>query len=596
MISTSSKKIIFILGPSALPLAKSLRGPLFAEIHGPAGVEGVNATYVKAKSHLADLFKQGHSIIGICAAGILIRSIAAHTDDKNTDPPVIAVSEDGRSVVPLLGGHHGANELAVKIASLSRGHAAITTASDVMLGVSLDEPPEGYVIADRRLVKPAMARLLAGEWLRSVDGSAPWLASVTHDDGTIPLAVTTKRAERGNVTFHPQSLVVGVGCERGTSPDEVQQLVNTALLENGLAREAIAHYATIDVKEDEPAISKLGEVRYFTAAQLQAEEHRVKSPSDVVKAEVGTSSVCEAAALAAAGPDAKLIVPKIKGQRSTVAIAEAPVPITKHIGRAAGAVHIIGLGPGSPDFRAPEASAKLKAATDWVGYSLYLDLADDLYTDQIRHNFPLGGEEDRCRKAIALASEGKRVALICSGDSAIYAMAALVYELLDREPARIAVDVVPGISAFQLASARAGALIGHDFCCISLSDLLTPWEAIHTRVAAAAIGDFVVAFYNPRSLKRTDHIIKAFATLKPHREPDTPVIIASNLGRPQEKFHVIRFEDFDPEQVDMLTIVLVGSSQSRMMTRGDGQTSAYTPRGYAKKMAPLPAPNSESKS
>ena len=225
-------------------------------------------------------------------------------------------------------------------------------------------------------------------------------------------------------------------------------------------------------------------------------------------------------------------------------------------------------------------------ATDWVGYSLYLDLAEDRRNGQTRHDFPLGDEEKRCRHAIELAKQGKQVALVCSGDPAIFAMAALVYELIDREPSRIAVTVHPGVSAFQMASARAGALIGHDFCCISLSDLLTPWETIIQRVTAAAEGDFVISFYNPRSLKRTDQIVKAFDILRPHRKPETPVVLASNLGRPTEQVRIIRFDQFRPEDVDMLTIVMVGSSQSRAILRGDGRTYAYTPRGYAKKMGP----------
>jgi len=144
--------------------------------------------------------------------------------------------------------------------------------------------------------------------------------------------------------------------------------------------------------------------------------------------------------------------------------------------------------------------------------------------------------------------------------------------------------VHPGISAFQMASAKAGALIGHDFCCISLSDLLTPWETIERRIAAAAEGDFVIAFYNPRSLRRTDQIVKAFDILRSRRNPDTPVILASNLGRPEENVRILRFDEFNAEDVDMLTVVLVGSSQSKAFKRGDGKTYAYTPRGYAKKM------------
>ena len=577
------KRVIFILGPSALPLARQLRGLLLAEIHGPTGLEDVSRTYERARDRLAELFMAGTEIIGICAAGILVRAIGPHAKDKQKEPAVLAVSEDGQSVIPLLGGHHGANDLALKIAKITGGHAAITTASDVSLGVSIDEPPEGYVIADRKLVKPVMARLLAGDRLR-VSGEAPWLAEVTDKKGAVPVAVTVQKPESGVLTYHPRSLVIGVGCERGTSPDEVQQLLTTALMENGLAREAIAHFASIDLKEDEPAISALGEVRYFTTKELNAQSARVKKPSEVVRAEVGTPSVAEAAALASVGPEGKLIVAKIKSERATLAIAEAPAPVLEPRGRAHGAVWLVGIGPGAATMRTPDASRCLKEATDWVGYSLYLDLAKDQHTDQTLHEFPLGGEEDRCRHAIKLAKEGKRVALVCSGDAAIYAMAALVYELTDREPNRVAIEVHPGVSAFQLASARAGALIGHDFCCISLSDLLTPWEAIERRLKAAAEGDFVISFYNPRSLKRTDQIVKAFDILRPHRHAETPVVIASNLGRPDEKVRIIRFDEFQAEDVDMLTLVMVGSSQSKAITRGDGRTYAYTPRGYAKKM------------
>ncbi len=250
-------------------------------------------------------------------------------------------------------------------------------------------------------------------------------------------------------------------------------------------------------------------------------------------------------------------------------------------------LHLVGIGPGDPSLRSPSATAALKTATDWVGYGLYLDLAADARSQQAEHRFPLGGEEDRCRHAIKLAQAGKTVALVCSGDAAIYAMAALVYELIDREPCRIGVEVHPGISAFQMASARAGAIIGHDFCCISLSDLLTPWETIERRLHAAAEGDFVISFYNPRSLKRVDQIERAFAILKLHRNADTPVVIASNLGRPEEQVRVIRFDAFKSEDVDMLTLVMVGSSQSKAITRGDGRTYAYTPRGYARKMEPV---------
>ena len=564
------KTAIFVLGASAMPLARTLKHNLGGEIHAPACVEGGDIAYAKATNHLAVLFREGRPIAGLCASGILIRALAGELGDKHTEPPVIAVAEDGSAAVPLLGGHHGANDLARKIAAITAGHAAITTASEVRFGAAFDEPGEGYVLANPDAMKSATAAKLAGR-------------SVTVD-------VTERVATGGpeHLVYHPRALAVGVGCERGAEASEVIALVDTVLKQAGLAPAAIACLASIDVKSDEAAIHATARhfgvpARFFTAAELSAEAPRLKNPSEIVAKEVGTPGVSEAAALAAAGGDAELIVEKTKSRRATCAIAGASAPLLTLAGQPRGLLHVVGIGPGTRDWRSPAAAAALEAATDWVGYGLYLDLVADLRTGQLEHRFPLGGEEDRVRHAIALAKEGKEVALVCSGDAGIYAMAALVYEVVDLEPNRIAVNVIPGISAFQAAAAKAGAMIGHDFCCISLSDLLTPWEAIEKRVKAAAEGDFVISFYNPRSLKRRDQLERAFAILGEHRPPDTPVIIASNLGRPEEKVKIVRFAEFNPDDVDMLTLVMVGSSQSKFFARGDGRTYAYTPRGYSKK-------------
>ena len=597
------KPVIFILGVSALPLAQQLKTELHGEIHTPDCVSGGDETYAKATAHLVKIFKEGRTIIGLCASGILIRAVAPHLSDKRGEPPVLAVAEDGTSVIPLLGGHHGANTLAQQIAKLTGGHAAITTASEVRFRFALDEPLPGYTLANPEHVKSATAALLAGAPLsffrhpgESRDPELPFrcdgvsnlsLTEWTPDFAGVTIEVTENLA-KGNATnlvYHPYTLAVGVGCERGTSYAEVSKLVTDTLMTHGLSDASIACYASLDLKEDEPAIDGLEYkyMRYFSADELKAESHRLKNPSDYVLAEVGTPGVAEAAALAAAGPDAELIVPKTKSKRATVAIARSPTPINELRGRMRGDLAIIGIGPGSKQMRSPAARNSLLIATDWVGYGLYLDLVSDLKQDQLEHRFPLGGEEERVRKAIELAKQGKQVALVCSGDAGIYAMAALVYEIIDLEPCRINIDVIPGISAFQAAAANAGAMIGHDFCCISLSDLLTPWEAIEKRVRAAAEGDFVISFYNPRSLKRQDQLERAFKILSAHRPANTPVIIASNLGRPEENVRIVNFKDFDPGDVDMLTLVMVGSSQSKSFARGDGKTYAYTPRGYAKK-------------
>ncbi|MBC8035741.1 MAG: cobalamin biosynthesis protein, partial [Rhizobiales bacterium] len=401
------KPVIFILGISALPLAQKLKAGLNGEIHRPDCVGGGDVSYVKATAHLAQLFKQGQTIIGLCASGILIRAIAPHLSDKRSEPPVIAVAEDSSSIVPLLGGHHGANTLAAQIAKITGGHAAITTASEVRFGSAFDEPREGYTLANPEDMKSATATKLAG--------------------GEVRVETTEYVAKGGptHIVYHPHTLTIGVGCERGTSPQEVSGLVENTLKANNLSIQSVAGFASIDLKEDEPAIDALCNVRFFSAEELNAFAPKLKTPSDYVMAEVGTPGVAEAAALAAAGPDAELIVVKTKSKRATCAIARSPVPILELRGKTRGVLSVVGIGPGSGLTRSPAATQALQNTTDWVGYGLYLDLVADLKRDQTEHRFPLGGEEDRVRHAIELAKQGKQVALVCSGDAGIYAMAAL---------------------------------------------------------------------------------------------------------------------------------------------------------------------------
>ena len=202
----------------------------------------------------------------------------------------------------------------------------------------------------------------------------------------------------------------------------------------------------------------------------------------------------------------------------------------------------------------------------------------------------MGEEEARCRYALETAATGKDVAIICSGDAGIYAMGALVFELLDRTDhtggvsdaaRRVEVVSAPGISALQAAAARSGALLGHDFCTISLSDLLTPWTAIEQRIHAAGAGDFVIAFYNPVSMRRRSQLASAKDILIAYRGENVPVLLAQNLGRPDEKLAYRTLGTLDIDEVDMLTVVMVGARSSRMFERGSG-TVIYTPRGYAK--------------
>ncbi len=596
---------LIALSGGGLALARRLQPLLPASlVHGLSGrADGADRIFSDAMCHLRALFAAGTPIAGVCAAGILVRAVAPLLGDKRREPAVVAIAEDGSVAVPLLGGHHGANRIAQAIAAASEGVAAITTAGDVRLGFGLDDPPAGWRVADPSGAKAVTAAMLANEavGLRVEAGDASWLQGSSlrfaPEAGTgILVTDRAANAEAGSTMFvlHPPVLALGVGCERGCDPAELIDLARRTISGSGLAEGAVAAVVSLDLKADEPAVHALAEAlgvpaRFFPAPELEAEARRLANPSDVVFREVGCHGVAEGAALAAAGPDAELLVPKIRSRRATCAVARAPRDIDPStVGRARGRLSIVGIGPGSPGWRTDELVRTIGAATDVVGYGLYLDLIGDLIGDRRRHTSALSEEETRVRLALDLAAEGRRVALVCSGDAGIYALAALAFELLDRgdrpEWNRLAIDVVPGISALQAAAARAGAVVGHDFCAISLSDLLTPWPDIERRLRAAAEGDFVVALYNPVSRRRRTQLVAARNILLSSRPPQTPVVLARNLGRDGETVRITDLQALSPDDVDMLTIVLVGSSRTRAIERGTHRV-VYTPRGYAAKRA-----------
>ena len=331
-------------------------------------------------------------------------------------------------------------------------------------------------------------------------------------------------------------------------------------------------------------------LRLFTAAELEAQTPHLANPSEVGFAEVGCHGVAEGAALAIGGA---LVVEKSKTANTTCALTRSATPFIDDLpGRGRGRLSVVGIGPGQASWRTPEVSRLVADAEELVGYGLYIDLLGPLAAGKTRSDFPLGGEEARCRYALEQAGQGKNVALICSGDAGIYAMGALVFELLDRPKAKEGVsdaarraDVIcsPGVSALQAAAARAGAPLGHDFCTISLSDLLTPRDDIIRRLHAAAEGDFVIAFYNPVSKPRRTLLADARDILLQHRPADTPVMLATSLGRPEEHLRYRRLDALEVDEVDMLTVVLVGSSNSRLAALGEGPRM-FTPRGYARKI------------
>jgi cobalt-precorrin 5A hydrolase/precorrin-3B C17-methyltransferase len=293
----------------------------------------------------------------------------------------------------------------------------------------------------------------------------------------------------------------------------------------------------------------------------------VPNPSAVVEAEVGTPSVAEAAALAAAGTGAELVVTKRKGASVTIAIARRAQP--------EGSVVVVGLGPGHPRHRTTASVGAIRHADVVIGYERYVDQCSDLLRATQRVvRYPIGAEADRCRDALNRASAGARVALVCSGDPGVFAMAGLVHELAAANGSP-AVEVVPGVTAASAAAALLGAPLAHDHAFLSLSDLLTPWAVIDQRLRAVAATDLGVALYNPRSNRRSWQLERARSILLESRSPSTPVGVVTDASRPDEHVLVTTLEALDCTDVGMLSIVVVASSSS-FVSNG----RIITPRGY----------------
>ena len=460
---------IVILSETSVATARQIQAALLsatlyslasATVYGLAErTQSADVSYTKFGDTVRDLFSNGTPIIGICAAGILIRSLAPLLTDKRAEPPVLAVAEDGSAVVPLLGGLTGANALAIAIAHALHTNAAITATGQLRFNMVLEAPPPGYRLTNPEHAKAFTSDLIAGATVKLI-GDAPWLSQ-----SNLPVA------------------------PNGTHTIEVTDRAITG---------------------------------------------------------------------------------------SATHLVYRPVPMQ-------GKLAIVGTGPGAAVWMTPEVKALLQEATDLVGYKTYLDLVGT-FAQGKRHESDNRVEIDRARHALNLAAEGRSVVVVSSGDPGIYAMAAAVFEVIDRDanPAwqQLDIHVAPGISAMQAAAAAIGAPLGHDFCAISLSDILKPWSVIAKRITLAAQADFAMAFYNPVSKQRTWQLDKAKEILLNWRSPATPVVIARNLGRSGQTVLVKPLAEIAPTDVDMRTVLLIGSSQTRTIPRSDGKVWIYTPRQY----------------
>ena len=246
-----------------------------------------------------------------------------------------------------------------------------------------------------------------------------------------------------------------------------------------------------------------------------------------------------------------------------------------------GRVMIVGLGPGAAEWMTLEASAAIEAASDIVGYGPYVRRVA-LRRDQRAHPSDNRVEMERARLALSLAARGRTVAVVSGGDPGVFAMAAAVFEAIEDDPQWLNLDIAvkPGVTAMQAAAARLGAPLGHDFCAISLSDNLKPWAVVERRLRAASSGDFVIALYNPASQARPTRIKQAFDLMRALKASTTPVAFARAVGRADEKLMLTTLGEADLSSVDMATLVIVGSSETRFVARGGERPWMLTPRGY----------------
>ena len=644
---------VYALTPQGAALGRRIAMELDADLflrQGPAPdvsevEEGITA-FPSLPLLVREMFPRYRRHVFICAAGIVLRCIAPLLGTKASDPAVVVLDQRGRFAVSLLSGHlGGANDLARRLAAFTGGEAVITTATDTEGLPSLDTlaSAKGLVIRNLPAVKAVNAALLKGapvdlhdpHDLLGLAGSeharlfrpltaVPEAGHPTARTGETagptgsagPAVIVSCRDYDGDASrliLHPRLIHAGIGCRRGTPADGITDALSGVLAESGIAAASLASLATAGIKRDEEglleAASRLGlPLRFYASGELSTMP--VSTPSPKAREVLGVEGVCEAAALLAARDAAasdsgsfRLLLAKQVRRGVTVALAEH-IPACsgseylkgtsmQHITSPA-PLHIIGTGPGDPGLVAPQALEALARGRAVFGYGRYLDLLPPEFLEGKRLA-PSGMKQEmaRCEAAMDAALGGEESVLVSSGDPGVYAMAGLVFELMAKRGLslrELPVSVTPGIPALCAAAALLGAPLMHDFAAVSLSDLLTPWEQIEQRLFHALAGDFVLALYNPRSRGRRDHLARALELALAARSGETPLGHVRNAYRPEQGVRLHRLRDFDPEDADMLSIILLGNSSTRFLHAPgpdplDWQAGAriYTPRGYMEK-------------
>ena len=561
-------------------------------------------------------FQKGKVLVYIGASGIAVRAIAPLLRGKDTDPAVLVMDEKGMNVIPLLSGHlGGANEWAQKLAKITGGQAVLTTATDVngLFAVDVFARDNSLLIDDlgkaasfsASLLREKTARMIIPDkyaGLITVSGQAPGelkleYSLVEQPERNTALISPDLAVSEGLLQLVPKCVVLGIGCRKGKSFEQLREFAVETLRELGLRREAVCAVSSIGVKKEEPGLLSLASdfgVPFMTFSAEQLEKTGLSgwtfAESDRVRDHVGTGNVCERAAVAAGA--GRILRGKTAKDGMTVCVGMKPVELCwkredQFRGNAPkGQLFIVGIGPGNPEGMTGQAAAALERSDTIIGYSVYNDLVKPYYPDKRYLTTPMTGEEARCKMALEEAGAGHTVSLICSGDPGVYGMAGLVLEMAEKENAGadagtadeqgIDIEVISGVTAALSGAALLGAPLVHDFAVISLSDRLTPWELIEKRLRAAATADLCIVLYNPSSRGRKEHLHRA-AQILMEQLPESRVCgIADRIGREGEKTRVMTLGELAEAETDMFSTVFIGNSSTKRLGN-----RMVTPRGYS---------------
>jgi len=551
---------------------------------------------IKPKKLLKEKWEGTDFIIFIGSIGASIRLINSFLTSKDKDPGVIVMDKKGSKVLPIIGSHQSnTQKIAFQISELFSGEIIETNNSNDQNYLNLDSfgnewgwKRSGAIKSWSKLVikqaknQEIFCKQLAGNSLWKISESAEIINQLfeketENPDSTFHVSIF----ENHKMTWHPPVLWVGIGCERNTSKELIVHSLKNLLESGNLSHHSIAGFATIDIKKDEKGILELGEenklpIKFFTKEDLS--KIIVPNPSILVQKSIGSPSVAEASCLLAAGEESKLLEEKRIFTNQSGAVTIAVAESKNQYNPTHGEIHIVGSGPGDISFLTNNSRKALSRCTVWIGYKMYLDLIKPLKrSDQVLVGSELTQEKERCIKAIKLAEEGIKVALISSGESGFYGMAGLLLELLQKikKEYRPYFEVHPGISSVQLAAALSGAPLMNDFCSISLSDKLTPWSLIKKRMEGALLGDFVIALFNPQSIERNWQLKSVIDQCLKSRPGNTPVLIARQVGRENQSKRFFTLNNIPIKEIDMLTIIIIGNSQTTLVDE-----IFLTPRGY----------------